>query len=224
MSDSSSCNSMHSNSVIDIDDAARVNNTSGNLMDSSDDMVHPLNLTNRIPPAPKIAKKIPLVSKHAGTKFTSNEVDALLAIIEEHKPIGKIGWDQIGMCYNRLFPMKKDRGTDNLRKKYNQLANVRMPTGNPNIPPHVLKAKEIKNLIFEKSEALDIGVNPDTTIPTDIACLYEGFEDDAIPITDPTNSEQTIDIETPTMNRKLNPRVVTKKILTVMDRLICLNF
>jgi hypothetical protein len=111
MSDSSSCNSMHSNSVIDIDDAARVNNINGNLMDSVDDIVHPINLTSRIAPAPKIAKKMPLVSKHAGTKFTSNEVDALLAIIEEHKPIGKIGWDQIDlyllvMEYNIFFRLR----------------------------------------------------------------------------------------------------------------------
>jgi hypothetical protein len=173
------------------------------------------NLTT--PVTSRVTKKASLVSKHAGAKFSNKEIDALLSIIEDQKPIGKIGWEQVGNFYNRLYPTKP-REEINLRRKFNNLANVRMPTGDPNIPPHVLKAKMIKNLIFEKTEALDMGVNADLTIPPDIEALYEGFDEENVHTDNHNNSsdkvtssEPTVENETPTLVRRLNPRVNTKK-------------
>ena len=41
---------------------------------------------------------------------------------------------------------------DQLKKKFNKLCRTMIPTGNPNIPHTVCEAKEIHDLIVEKTE------------------------------------------------------------------------
>jgi hypothetical protein len=60
-------------------------------------------------------------TKFLPTKFTMLETDALLGILEELLPIGKEGWDDVAIVYNRQFRLKT-RTMDNLRRKYNSMA------------------------------------------------------------------------------------------------------
>ncbi len=84
--------------------------------------------------------------------YSSDEVAHLLEIVEEILPILGAEWE---LVERRHFAYHSDmqRSSDHLRKKFNELARTRIPTGDPNIPPGVSGAKRICTLIIEKTEA-----------------------------------------------------------------------
>ena len=66
-------------------------------------------------------------------------------------PISDAEWDLIASCRPTFHP-DLSRSGDQIKKKINKLARTTIPTGNPNIPPTILEAKEIRELIIEKME------------------------------------------------------------------------
>ena len=84
--------------------------------------------------------------------YSPDEVAHLLEIVEEILPISGAEWE---LVERRHFAYHSDmqRSSDHLRKKFNELARTRIPTGDPNIPPGVSGAKRIRTLIIEKTEA-----------------------------------------------------------------------
>jgi hypothetical protein len=93
---------------------------------------------------------------HSNAKFTDEETQALLDAMRMIIPIGREEWEQVVTEFNHYFPLSR-RGLENLRRKFNTMANKKIPTGDPNIPDHVKEAKEINSLIFSKSEAVVLG-------------------------------------------------------------------
>jgi hypothetical protein len=84
------------------------------------------------------------------TKFRDFELDALMDIIKEVLPIGKFEWDKVATRFNAMFPTRP-RLMRNLRNRFNNYAGKKPPTGDPDCPPLVRKAKQVNQLIKSKA-------------------------------------------------------------------------
>ena len=89
--------------------------------------------------------------KSRSLNFSTTDVANLLEIAGNVVPICSRDWDEIARQFNEETGTC-ERPVEALRRKFNTLANVRMPTGDPNLPPNVAKAKSI---LFELSEKAD---------------------------------------------------------------------
>ena len=94
-------------------------------------------------------------SKKRGPSYSKEEVDTLLCIVYQKLPIGQDDWDGVYEEHLSRWP-DTDRDVLSLRRKFNQLANKKVPTGDPNCPPHVREAKQILFLIKEEADMLDM--------------------------------------------------------------------
>jgi hypothetical protein len=99
----------------------------------------------------------------------------MLEIIRDILPISGAEWDLVAARHATYHP-ELDRTGDQLKKKFNKLARTMIPTGNPNIPPDVQEAKEIKDRIIEKTEGVT-GSEEELFSPDDVD-EYEDVEDE----------------------------------------------
>lgn len=85
-----------------------------------------------------------------GPNFTKAEIDCFLDLAEKapELPLSITEWDLIAEQHRTFFPLTMRNG-DSLRRKFNQLAGRKIPTGDPRIPPEVKKAKELKWMLGE---------------------------------------------------------------------------
>ena len=86
-----------------------------------------------------------------GLGFSFEEVQFLLDSIESILPVGGIQWDAVTFEHERQFPELR-RTKEALRRKFAALYNKQMPTGDPNIPLDVLRAKRINQEIIKNAE------------------------------------------------------------------------
>ena len=84
----------------------------------------------------------------------TTEPETILESIEEHLPIGQMEWETVEQRHSLLYPEQK-RTIESIKRKFRILYNTKAPTGNPNIPPHVRKAKAIKQKITTRAEVSD---------------------------------------------------------------------
>ena len=76
------------------------------------------------------------------------ETTTLLKTIEHILPIDAEAWNEV----HDLFKSKHTpQGVECLKRKINKLANIPVPTGNPNMPEDVKHAKSINGKIFHRS-------------------------------------------------------------------------
>lgn len=117
-------------------------------------------------PAPKKGgKKSPAKKKNAGggsMKCTRDEVDLLLTTIEEILPIGKLDWERVENTHNLQVIESRERTLTKLRNQHNTLCSKKPPTGDPDCPPNVRRAKRISYKIKDRAgcEALQTGTAP----------------------------------------------------------------
>ena len=80
-----------------------------------------------------------------GMNFTRAETMCFLDLIEaaDKFPLCMTAWDEIAEKHSEFFPLT-ERDGEGLRRKFNSLANKKMPTGDPRIPPEVKKAKDLR--------------------------------------------------------------------------------
>jgi hypothetical protein len=77
----------------------------------------------------------------------------MLESVREYLPISGLEWDLVAQRHAAFHP-DEERNGDQLKKKFNKLAKVKMGTGDPNVPPDVSEAKAIRKLIIEKTEGV----------------------------------------------------------------------
>lgn len=85
-----------------------------------------------------------------GPNFTQGEVDTMLELIDEARPLSYTQWELVAEEHRKFFPTT-DRDAEGLRRKFNALAGRNTPTGDPFIPPDVKKAKKIRRELSEMS-------------------------------------------------------------------------
>jgi hypothetical protein len=86
-----------------------------------------------------------------GVGFDREEVNCLLNAVERVLPIGGYEWDTVFVEHERAYP-NRDRTREGIKRKFNSLHHVPMPTGDPNIAPEVLRAKRINYEIKKRAE------------------------------------------------------------------------
>ena len=86
-----------------------------------------------------------------GIGFTVQEVDVLLTAIERFLPIGPYEWDRVLAEHESHFP-EAGRTKESLKRKFTMLYKTRHPTGDPDIPEDVLRAKRVYEEIKKKAE------------------------------------------------------------------------
>jgi hypothetical protein len=74
--------------------------------------------------------------KKRGLKFTVEELEDLLAIIDEVVPIGNTEWEEIWERHNKGYA-ERDRTVESLKCKFQELVRKKIPTGDPNCPRYV---------------------------------------------------------------------------------------
>jgi hypothetical protein len=95
---------------------------------------------------------VAVMARSRGLKYHKDEIEAFLDIMEDHLPIGPQEWEDVTEAHNDRFPMK-NRDKDSLRRKFNEFVNSKKPTGDPQCPPHIRKAKLIARMIIAKSDS-----------------------------------------------------------------------
>jgi hypothetical protein len=95
---------------------------------------------------------VAVMARSRGLKYNKDEIEAFLDIMEDHLPIGPQEWEDVTEAHNDRFPMK-NRDKDSLRRKFNEFVNSKKPTGDPQCPPHIRKAKLIARMIIAKSDS-----------------------------------------------------------------------
>lgn len=98
----------------------------------------------------KGAKSI-AAKKIRGKNWSEQEQLHLLEVLEEIRPINPEEWDRVKSQHDNAFP-GFHRTVATLQRVYSDLARVVEPTGDPNIPRPVKKAKIVRELIREKTD------------------------------------------------------------------------
>jgi hypothetical protein len=105
-----------------------------------------------------------MVKVSGSANYKMAEVDRLLDLVEEYLPLGKDEGERGAAFYNstrsRGWP---ERDFESLRRKFKVLYSTRKPTGTPEMPPHIKRAKELKEAIDEKANVvvMDDGADED---------------------------------------------------------------
>ena len=111
-------------------------------------------------------KKSSTVGKRSGTKnWTKTEINLLLDCIDELLPVGKEMWEQLAV---RCLESDESwvRSGESCKHKFEKMAFAKQPTGQGDIPLHILRSKKIKDKIAQNEV---------------LGCLYqndEGFCDE----------------------------------------------
>ena len=95
-----------------------------------------------------------------GANFSSEELDSLLEIIEEVLPISATQWESVADLHRTRYP-DAARTVDSIKRKFKQLHNKKIPTGNPICPPAVRWAKRLRTAIIELMDSSDINGEDD---------------------------------------------------------------
>jgi hypothetical protein len=96
-------------------------------------------------------------------------MEALLDAIEQILPLGPDEWEQVADTHLTFYP-DCSRDSQSLRRKFQSLYNLQVPTGDPNCPPHVRKAKRLRYRIEERADSSNLG--------DDTAAAHLGIDDD----------------------------------------------
>ena len=91
-----------------------------------------------------------------GRGFSLNEIDLLLELAEKYLPLTIDAWNSIERDFRTYFP-EMDRDAKSLKRKFDELCHTKAPTGDPNCPPNVRRAKHIKKTINDILDFSDGG-------------------------------------------------------------------
>ena len=108
------------------------------------------------------------------SRFTEEETDDMLTAIQEVLPIGPQEWERVVEIHARTYP-ETQRDAASLRRKFSQLYSTTAPTGDPNIPANVYRAKAIRNAIETRADTDDMSAGCDN-IPIAVGDI--GLPDD----------------------------------------------
>ncbi|RHZ20940.1 hypothetical protein DYB26_014987 [Aphanomyces astaci] len=123
-----------------------------------------------------------------GKGWCPASTDLMLDKIELFLPAGRNGWAKVADAYNTNGKAFPKRDIDSLRRKFATLKNHAKPTGHPECPPDVRRAKRISRDIDNnvgvcsmEDEDADEDVNDAVDEPFDVAeCDVSLNEDDQL--------------------------------------------
>ncbi|KAI5785850.1 hypothetical protein EDC01DRAFT_597742, partial [Geopyxis carbonaria] len=92
--------------------------------------------------------------------FSTADLSSLLGAIEDVYPVGNEGWERVTMLYADYAEENKrtERSSTSLRTQYRKMVNHTKPTGDPDCPTHIRRAKRVAR---EIEQAYDVDVLDD---------------------------------------------------------------
>jgi hypothetical protein len=86
--------------------------------------------------------------KGKGTHYSTEEIDLIMDIVGRVLPSGGYMWERVTKEYNDRKPRgSASREMESVRSKFRKFCNEKKPTGDPNCPEHVKRAKRIQHEI-----------------------------------------------------------------------------
>lgn len=93
-------------------------------------------------------------NNHRGPGFTQAELDSVLELLDEYLPVSRDEWEVVLRKHEKRFP-EKSRTVESLRRKFASLYRNKLPTGHPQMPEEVQKAKHIRLRMTERTDVTD---------------------------------------------------------------------
>jgi hypothetical protein len=90
-----------------------------------------------------------------GFSYSTEEVESFLDLLEEYLPISSTAWERVAEVHLTWYPDLK-RSVDSLKRKFKELHNNKIPTGDPLCPPVVRRAKHLRVEIICRLDASDL--------------------------------------------------------------------
>jgi hypothetical protein len=91
----------------------------------------------------------------SGPRFSVAEMESMLTAIEQFLPMGPDEWERVAEWHNSEFP-STNREAQSLRRKFQSLYNIRIPTGDPECPAHVRRAKRLRYSIEQRADSSNL--------------------------------------------------------------------
>jgi hypothetical protein len=79
-------------------------------------------------------------SRRRGYQFRAEELNDFLDIVKSFLPISAQNWQAVADVHLENY-RQEARTAESLRRKFQEIARRTGPTGDPNCPPYVIKAK-----------------------------------------------------------------------------------
>jgi hypothetical protein len=99
-------------------------------------------------------------ASNRGRNYTNIETNIMLDIVGDILPHGQEMWLRVQEKYNADIPSDQGfpaRDSDSLKNKFKQLRNMSKPTGDPDCPPTVIRAKRISRDIENEMAVTNLG-------------------------------------------------------------------
>jgi len=106
-------------------------------------------------PKAKTLKMVPKGRSSGARGYTEDERMNFLEILERRLPTSGSEWSLVASEHSETYPTM-ERNVESIKRQYQSLLRRREPTGDPNCPPDVKKAKAIDRLLKAKQRAGDI--------------------------------------------------------------------
>jgi hypothetical protein len=90
-------------------------------------------------------------SKGRGVGFPVDEINVMLDCIDDILPIGMNEWEMVERRHHQVY-QGVFRSKESLKRKFRTLCVMKIPTGDPNCPAEVRRAKHLYELIQRKSD------------------------------------------------------------------------
>jgi hypothetical protein len=81
----------------------------------------------------------------------------MLETIESVRPIGGAKWEIVADTHMTLYP-ELNRDALSLQRKFNALHSSTVPSGDPDCPDYIRRAKRAKILIEQRSDSTNLGI------------------------------------------------------------------
>ena len=94
--------------------------------------------------------------KKGQNNYSNEELDCMLTLLEQHLPCDQEEWQLVLGKHNSASEEWWGRDVFSLKRKYQTLHRKKTPTGDPNCPPNVRRAKRIHYRIKDKCEIGDV--------------------------------------------------------------------
>ncbi|KAK9322080.1 hypothetical protein V1517DRAFT_308364 [Lipomyces orientalis] len=126
-------------------------------------------------PTPGVAKR----GRDGSQNFSLQDRNAMLDAIEKIRPVGPAKWEQVVELYEEYCVQsnRNSRDATAIRRKFSQMVNLPKPTGDPDCPPDVRRAKQLNRTINESLEMAGLG-DDDVLDLTEEAAENAGDDDE----------------------------------------------
>jgi hypothetical protein len=91
-----------------------------------------------------------------GFQFQAEELDDLMDLVESFLPISAQNWQAVANVHLENY-RREARTAESLGRKFQEISRRTGPTGDPNCPPYVIKAKQVDRQLVQMIDALSGG-------------------------------------------------------------------